>query len=156
MGFPRQEYWSGLPFPSPGNFPHPGIESVSPALAGSSLPLSHQGSPSVASIKTQKDRFWRMSSLVSTWEFGHIQEPLFPSPVSCPGHLFHLAVPELHPFIIIQWSGESTGFLSSLSCSSKRIKAKEAVMRPSDLQPVSQRYRWLPGFATGVWSSRRV
>ena len=109
-----------------------------------------------ASIKTQKDRFWRMSSLVSTWEFGHIQEPLFPSPVSCPGHLFHRAVPELHPFIIIQWSGESTGFLSSLSCSSKRIKAKEAVMRPSDLQPVSQRYRWLPGFATGVWSSRRV
>ena len=26
MGFPRQEYWSGLPFPSPGDLPHPGIE----------------------------------------------------------------------------------------------------------------------------------
>ena len=34
MGFPRQEYWSGLPFPSPGNLPHPGIEPVSPALTG--------------------------------------------------------------------------------------------------------------------------
>ena len=33
MGFPRQEYWSGLPFPSPGDLPNPGIESVSPALA---------------------------------------------------------------------------------------------------------------------------
>ena len=33
-GFPRQEYWSGLPFPSPGNLPYPGIESTSPALAG--------------------------------------------------------------------------------------------------------------------------
>ena len=33
MGFPRQEYWSGLPFPSPGNLPDSGIEAVSPALA---------------------------------------------------------------------------------------------------------------------------
>ena len=34
MGFPRQEYWSRLPFPSPGDLPDPGIEPVSPALAG--------------------------------------------------------------------------------------------------------------------------
>ena len=32
MGFSRQEYWSGLPFPSPGNLPNPGIESRSPTL----------------------------------------------------------------------------------------------------------------------------
>ena len=34
MGFPREEYWSGLPGPSPGDLPDPGIEPVSPALAG--------------------------------------------------------------------------------------------------------------------------
>ena len=34
MGFPRQEYWSGLPFPSPGDLPDSGIESASPALGG--------------------------------------------------------------------------------------------------------------------------
>ena len=34
MEFPRQEYWSGLPFPSPGDLPNPGIKPVSPALAG--------------------------------------------------------------------------------------------------------------------------
>ena len=34
MGFPRQEYWSGLPFPSPGDLPDPGIKPASPALAG--------------------------------------------------------------------------------------------------------------------------
>ena len=34
MGFSRQEYWSGLQFPSPGNLPNPGIEPSSPALAG--------------------------------------------------------------------------------------------------------------------------
>ena len=32
MGFSRQEYWSGLPFPSPGDLPNPGIEPWSPAL----------------------------------------------------------------------------------------------------------------------------
>ena len=32
MGFPRQEYWSGLPFPSPGDLPDPGIEPGSPTL----------------------------------------------------------------------------------------------------------------------------
>ena len=34
MGFPRQEHWSGLPSPSPGDLPDPGIQPVSPALAG--------------------------------------------------------------------------------------------------------------------------
>ena len=34
MRFPRQEYWNGLPFPSPGDLPGPGTEPVSPALAG--------------------------------------------------------------------------------------------------------------------------
>ena len=34
LGFLRQEYWRGLPFPSPGNLPDPGIELVSPALVG--------------------------------------------------------------------------------------------------------------------------
>ena len=34
MGFPRQEFWSGLPFSFPGDLPDPGIEPASPALAG--------------------------------------------------------------------------------------------------------------------------
>ena len=38
MGFPRQEYWSGLPFLSPGNLPNPGIKPLSPALQADSLP----------------------------------------------------------------------------------------------------------------------
>ena len=37
MGFPRQGYWSGLPFPSPGDLPDPGIEPTSAALAGGFL-----------------------------------------------------------------------------------------------------------------------
>ena len=42
--FSRQEYWSGLPFPSLLYLPYPGIEPTSHVLAGDSLPLSHQGS----------------------------------------------------------------------------------------------------------------
>ena len=38
IGFSRQEYWSGLPFLSPGNLPDPGIEPASPALQAGSLP----------------------------------------------------------------------------------------------------------------------
>ena len=37
MGFSRQEYWSGLPFPSPGDLPNPGTEPRSPALQADSL-----------------------------------------------------------------------------------------------------------------------
>ena len=38
MGFPRQEYWSGLPFPSPWDLPDPGTEHESPVLQADSLP----------------------------------------------------------------------------------------------------------------------
>ena len=42
MEFPRQKYWSGLPYPSPGDLSDPGSESASPALAGRFfLPQSH-------------------------------------------------------------------------------------------------------------------
>ena len=44
MGFSRQEYWSDLPCPLPGDLPDPGIEAGSPALQADSW-LSHQGSP---------------------------------------------------------------------------------------------------------------
>ena len=43
MGFSRQEYWSGLPFPSPGDLPDPGIEPGSPALQADSLSSEQLG-----------------------------------------------------------------------------------------------------------------
>ena len=45
IGFPRQEYWSRLPFPPLGDLPDTGIEPTSPALQTDSLLLSHQESP---------------------------------------------------------------------------------------------------------------
>ena len=43
MGFPRQEYWNGLLFPSPGDLPDPEIESESPALWADALPSEPPG-----------------------------------------------------------------------------------------------------------------
>ena len=55
MKFSRLEYWSGLPFPTPGDLPNPGIEAVSPTspeMQADSLPRCHLGSKgSVASLK---------------------------------------------------------------------------------------------------------
>ena len=45
LGFSRQEYWSGLPFPSPGNLPHPGIKPRSPTLQTDTLPSEPPGKP---------------------------------------------------------------------------------------------------------------
>ena len=46
MGFPRQTYWSGLPFPSPGDLPNPGIEPTSPELTGRLFTMEAPGKPS--------------------------------------------------------------------------------------------------------------
>ena len=47
MGFSKQEYWSGLPFPSPGDLPNPGIEPGSPALQADALSSEPPGKPKV-------------------------------------------------------------------------------------------------------------
>ena len=44
-GFPRQEYWNGLPFPSPGDLPHPGVKLKSPVLQADSLPSEPPDKP---------------------------------------------------------------------------------------------------------------
>ena len=50
-GFSRQGYWSGLPFPSPGDLPHPGIKPGSPALQADAL-LSEPGGKSYPNLRT--------------------------------------------------------------------------------------------------------
>ena len=47
MGFSRQKYWSGLPFPSPGDLPDPGSEPGSPALEADALTSEPPGKPNI-------------------------------------------------------------------------------------------------------------
>ena len=53
MGFSRQEYWSGLPFPSPRDLPDPGIEPRSSALQADALPSEPPGKPISTLTATQ-------------------------------------------------------------------------------------------------------
>ena len=50
MGFSRKEYWSGLPFPSPGELPNPGVEPRSPTLQADVLPTELHGKLLITSI----------------------------------------------------------------------------------------------------------
>ena len=61
MGFPGKEFWSGLPFPSPGDLPDPRIAPVFPALPANYLPLSHHGCPL---------QFWGQLFILSPHFFG--------------------------------------------------------------------------------------
>ena len=56
MGFSRQEYWSGLPFPPPGDLPDPGIEPTSLALAGGFFAIEPPGKSSVVKEINIKNR----------------------------------------------------------------------------------------------------
>ena len=51
MGFSRQEYWSGVPFPSAGDLSHPGTKPRSPALQADSLPSEPLGKPRILELK---------------------------------------------------------------------------------------------------------
>ena len=74
LGFP--EYWSGLPFPSPGDLPNPGIEPMSPTLAGGFFWqwLSYQGSPIINDRNHQRRCAQSLSIRPSWWTLcKHIQ-----------------------------------------------------------------------------------
>ena len=55
MGFYRQENWSGLPFPSAGDLPDPGIEPMSPALAGRSFTTEPPGKSTSTMLQLKKN-----------------------------------------------------------------------------------------------------
>ena len=67
-GFSRQEYWSGLPFPSPWDLPDPGIKTGSPALQRDSLQSGPPGKPQL--ISRQSAKFWDLCCLENyrTWK----------------------------------------------------------------------------------------
>ena len=96
MGFSRQEYWSGLPFPPPGDLPQPGIELTSPACQVDSLPLSHPGNPQRELFDTTAT-WWERSlgeMLPVTFAAGficvHRQQSFIPSRFHFSKHIYFL------------------------------------------------------------------
>ena len=79
----RQEYWSGLPYPSPGNLSDPGIDPRSPPLQADSLYLSHQGSPSNHSVSQSNVIITECYVCIMNKDNNNNSR----LPLSCPGHL---------------------------------------------------------------------
>ena len=63
MIFPKQEYWSGLPFPSPRDLPNSGVKSTSPALAGGFFTTQPPGKPILPVVYPQTQPQQRMTSM---------------------------------------------------------------------------------------------
>ena len=89
LEFPRQESWSGLPFPPPGELPDPGIQATSPELAGGFfLPPSHLGSPWVC-------MFPMSGHIYETADFMRMR--LFRTPGSCSSYLDDVVLSNVLP-----------------------------------------------------------
>ena len=64
MGFSRQERWNGLPLPSPGDLPDPGMEPGSPALQADALPSEPPGKPSMDMSLSKR---WEVVEVTEAW-----------------------------------------------------------------------------------------
>ena len=88
--FPRQEYCSGLPFPSPGDLPDPGIEPRSPILQADSLPAKPQGKPKNTGVGS-------LSLLQKIFPIQEANQGL----LHCRWILYHWAIREAQPLLYI-------------------------------------------------------
>ena len=85
MKFSRQEYWSGLPFPSPGYLPNPGIEPGSPALQADSSPSEPPGKPKRVKVFA---KVGNMNQPEQPW-FPWCREPLEIGACECVENVIH-------------------------------------------------------------------
>ena len=81
MGFFRQEYWSGLPCPPPGDLPDPGIKPGSPALQSDSLPSKPPGKAIILQLKINKIKclVFFNGNLLMFWLLGFCYKNPYPS-----------------------------------------------------------------------------
>ena len=109
MGFSRQEYWNGLPFPSPGDLPDPGIEPRSPTLQADALTSA---SNSVKKKTNEllnvirKGKEWIIANLMHDHKYSSI---IFPILLECLGKLSLIRAQKT------RWGcGELCGFVTSV------------------------------------------
>ena len=91
MGFSRQEYWSGLPFPSTGDLPHPGFEPGSLVLQADSLPPEPPGKPPAVNTHFYPGKeVYRYSFTEVRLLNPCTSGPGFSNPTLCPSVHLHL------------------------------------------------------------------
>ena len=72
MKYPKEEHWSGLPFPSAGDLLNPGIEPLSPAWQADPLPLNHLGNPTAILEATYSRK--NNNTMEVTWIYNKVLE----------------------------------------------------------------------------------
>ena len=141
MGFPRQEYWSGLPFPSPGDLPDSGIEPASlasPVLAGGFCTTAPPG--------------WGLLSL----SFEHVSKVWAPWS-SCPAFPPYQPVKALKPWSVYAWSPRPPKTVSALeyflwaNCLLPGSKQSQAPSKPGKSELLSREARPDAESMTGVF-----
>ena len=135
MGFPRQEYCTGLPFPSPGDLPDPRMNPCLLNRQVDSIPLSHQGSPSSCNLYVNLE--------------SHRELPPFIQSLSCPSpevlSLCPLILQDLHPSITPSYTFSLSAVLFLVA------KSRPALLWPHALQPSRLLCPWdFPGKSTGL------
>ena len=114
MGFSRQEYWSGLPCPSPRDLPDPGIEPASSLLAGGFFSTEPPGKPNVNYTNcthTRVQAYLILSCFADTGLFTFCSFYLFlqikglwqPALSKTIGAIFPAALAHFLPFLVIFW-----------------------------------------------------
>ena len=93
MGFPRKEYWSELPFPSPGDLPDPGIEAASAALAGGFCTLVPPGKPHSINTSLVAQMVTRLPTMWETWVQPLGQEDLLEKEMATHSSVFAWKIP---------------------------------------------------------------
>ena len=135
MGFSRQEYCSGLPFPSPEDLPNPGIEPRSPALQADSLPTELQRKPTLP-VEDTKERFpfFSPDCLLLTqalyWQYDCVQS--LRERQSQKG-------PRGHFFCRLQWGSQELGLASPLWTQTfvqTFIQSLSCFLRPEFIQDI--------------------
>ena len=149
MGFSRQEYWSGMPCPLPGDLPNPGIEPTppaSPTLQADSLPLSHQRNHIIESNLFFKS--WKLHEHICHGEDTHPRGSWLTSRVSwsrihTSGLACHLA------FERSQSEPHPRGSCYRLWASTVSSYTRRSVNYQSDLAKRFLRYQWYSRHA--IW-----
>ena len=117
MGFSRQECWSGLPFPSPGDLPDPGVKPGSPTLQADALPSEPPGKPTYIYIqnhrlynsdKTELDcprrcikHKCKVQCIFTKWTYSRVNNPNItstPDDFSC--YLYFISLPRITAILI--------------------------------------------------------
>ena len=124
MGFSRQEHWSGLPCPSPGDLPNPGIEPRSPILQADSLPAEPPGKPKNTGVSSLSLLQWIFLTQESNWGLLHCRWILYQQ--SYQGSPFSVPMKPIYcPFLKYLCSSAFSYFSLEDSSSSDRGSIRE-------------------------------